>query len=546
MEILCHLLPDSTLLELESWLLDSATRQLTLTVSSIQNVVPCPVCVHPTGRIHSYYERTLTDLPWAECGVTIQLQVRKFFCLNADCQRRIFTERLPGIVVPWARKTARLGERLTAIGIALGGAAGERLGYRLGLAASRQTLLRLVRRVPMPRMTTPTVLGVDDWAYRKRQTYGTILVDLQNRQPVDLLPDREAETLTKWLRAHPGVEVISRDRSNTYRQGALLGAPMATQVADRFHLLQNLAETLEQVFNENAQVFKAIDATACEASASVTVPPPEIEPRDQARAQISRARRLETYQQVWELHDSGWTNKAIAQHLGISEKTVYRYLLSSTFAERRERKDRGSSHLDSDKPYLLKRWNSGCYQARVLFEELIARGSKTSYSSVARYVRCLKAAQGLPKRQRHTPSLQPALIKSQQHPLTPHRATWLVLRRPEHLDTDEKQRWLHLQTQCPALETAIALAQDFAQMVRARQSEQFDSWLEKTTQSQLPAFVRFAKGLNEDYDAVKAGMTLPWSNGQVEGQINRLKMLKRQMYGRAGIDLLSRRFLLAV
>lgn len=320
---------------------------------------------------------------------------------------------------------------------------------------------------------------------------------------------------------------------------------MAIQVADRFHLLQNLAEALEQVFSENGQALKAIEASGRQSSAIVAVPPPEIEPRDEARAQHSRARRLEIYQQVWELHDSGWTNKAIAQHLGIGARTVYRYLLSSTFAECRERKDRGSSHLDLDKPYLLERWNSGCHQARVLFEELIARGSKTSYSSVARYVRCLKAAEGLPKRQRHTPSSQPRLIKSQQRPLTPRRATWLVLRRPEHRAEGDEQRLGHLRSQCSALAEAIALAQDFAQMVRHRKPEQFDFWLERATQSHLPAFIRFAKGLNEDYDAVKAGMALPWSNGPVEGQINRLKMLKRQMYGRAKIDLLSQRFLLA-
>lgn len=537
------LLADSQALDLES--ITTSDTQVVLVVKTIQPTTSCPCCHQPTSRVHSHYQRIVADLPWQGVSVQLQLLTRKFFCINQRCSRRIFCERLPRVVAAYGRQTIRFNSALHLIGLLLGGQAGAKLANGLGMPISPDTILRRICHSQMPADVTPRVLGVDDWAYRKRQTYGTILVDLENRRPVALLPDREAETLTKWLRSHPGVEVISRDRSNTYRQGTLQGAPMAIQVADRFHLLQNLAEALEQVFNENAQVLKSINANNCQTSAIVTVPPPEIEPRDEARAQLCRARRLETYQQVWELHDSFWTNKAIAQHLGISARTVYRYLLSSTFAERRERKDRGSSHLDPDKTYLLKRWNSGCRQARVLFEELIARGSKTSYSSVARYIRCLKAAPRLHNRQHHTVS-QPRLFRSQQRPLTPRRVTWLVMCRPEHRTEKDEQQLTHLQSQSSVLEKAITLAQDFAQMVRNRQPEQFDSWLERANQSQLRAFTSFAQGLREDYDAVKAGMTLLWSNGPVEGQINRLKMLKRQMYGRASIELLSKRFLLTV
>lgn len=539
------LLADSQALALES--LTASDTQVVLVVKTIQPTASCPCCQQPTSRVHSHYQRTVADLPWQGVSVQLQLRTRKFFCINKSCLRRVFCERLPRVVVAYGRQTVRFSNALHLIGMMLGGQAGAKLASGLRMSISPDTLLRRIRQSQLPIHGTPRVLGVDDWAWRKGHRYGTILVDLERHQPIELLPDRETLTLANWLKAHPGVEIVARDRSKAYESGIRQGAPAAIQVADRFHLLQNLAETLEQVFNENTQALKAINATDDrQAPAIVTVPPPEIEPRDEVRAQHSRARRLAAYQQVWELHNSGWTNKAIAQHLGIGAKTVYRYLLSPTFIERRERKDRGSSHLDPDKSYLLHRWNSGCHQARVLFEELISRGSKTSYSSVARYVRCLKADLGLPKLQGHTPSSQPRLIKSQQLPLTPRRATWLVLRRTEHLDADEKQRLTHLQTQCPALEKAVTLTQDFAQMVRQRQPDQFDSWLEKATQSQLPAFIRFAKGLNDDYDAVKAGMTLPWSNGQVEGQINRLKVLKRQMYGRAGLNLLSRRFLLAI
>jgi transposase len=447
-----------------------------------------------------------------------------------------------------------MAKRQSSIALALGGIAGARLSHTLDYTTSRHTLLRLLVNLPLERVKTTTVVGVDDWAYRKGRNYGTILVNLETHQPITLLPDRESETLTKWLKAHPGVKVISRDRSKAYEKGARLGAPKAIQVADRFHLLKNLAEALEQVFNDHSSELKAVEQSLIsspvicgEGSEAVRVPLPESPPEAVEKAQQRRSRRLAIYEQVIKLREQGWSGKAIAMKLGIGKSTVFVYLRASQFPERKGRSDRGRSLVDPYKDYLLKLWNGGYHEAKQLFQELQQVGYRGSYDTVARYVKRLREALGIKPRQKSTSCKKlKMIVDDQKLPLTAHRATWLILRREENRDDEDKLIIKQLRAQHPTLSKAIELSQDFAQLIRERMPEQFDGWLSRALSSQLKSLVTFAQGLLSDYDAVKAGMTLEWSNGPVEGQINRLKMLKRQMYGRASLELLTRRFLWAV
>ena len=546
------MLPDATALRLEACDVDDTTAQITLRVQSTQTNAPCPLCATPARRIHSDYGRTLADLPWAQYRVCLQLRVRKWFCRNRACHRRIFTERLPTIAAPWARRTLRLAQRLVALGVALGGTAGVRLGHAWDLAVSRNTLLRGLRRQSTPSFPTPTVLGVDDFALRKRHTYGTILVDLERRQPVALLPDRTAATLAQWLQEHPGVAVIARDRSTAYAEGARQGASEAIQVADRFHLLQNLREALDQVFITHSPILDAVNETMRQqpvplpdGAMAVPVPPHDIPLPAQQRAAQRQARRQALHTQVWALHHQGWTAPAMAQHLGMSLRTVQRDLQRATFTGRKQRSDRGDSVLNPYKGSLLERWNAGCRTAARLFRDLQQQGYAGRYALVAAYARRLRQAQGLAPGQRCPRRPLPRVAEPVCPPLTPRRATWLVLRRATKRTEAETQQLTQLHAQAAEVAEAIDLAQDFLQLVRQRQPEHFDAWLERASTSALEAVQRFASGLRDDYAAVTAGMTLPWSTSPVEGHINRLKMVKRQMFGRAHLDLLSRRFLRA-
>jgi transposase len=555
-----HALPDTTSLQLNTWYIDDARAQITLLISSTQVAPRCPGCDAPARSVHSRYIRTLADLPWGSYGITWRLRVRKLFCRNPACARRIFTERLPGLVAPWARRTLRLAARLLAMGLALGGAAGVRLSRHFGLTVSRNTLLRMIRRTPCPEISAPQVLSVDDFALRKRHTYGTILLDLERGRPLALLPDREAETVAQWLQAHPGVEVYVRDRAEAYAEAARLGAPAACQVADRFHLLQNLADVLTDVFRAHASQLAHVNAQSTAVPpplhdpgspaigpdlSTVPLAPPQPSMRAAALAAARRAQRVAHYEQVWTYHRQGWTLDAIAHQVGLSRRTVRRYLQSPAFPERQPRHSRGRSILDPYKATLLAGWNSGCRNGWHLFRTIRNQGFQGQYGIVALYVRRMRQAQDLAPRQRRSDRPLPTVTEAPRRPLTPRRATGLVLRPAERSTDQDRHQLAQLTAQAPELAEAVALAQDFAALVRQRQPTQLDPWLTRAATSALAPFRRLAKGLRADYAAVKAGVTLPWSQGPIEGHINRLKMLKRQMFGRARVDLLAQRFLLA-
>lgn len=529
---------------------------ITITAASTNIAADCPHCGRTSDRTHSHYVRTLHDLPIGPHAVTVRVRVRRFRCRNRACPRMIFCERLPNLGGVRARRTYAQQAALRQIGLALGGAAGARLAERMGLPASPSTILRLVQAVADNLREAPRVLGVDDWAWRKGQRYGTILVDLERRRPIDLLPERSVESFAAWLRAHPGVEVIARDRGSTYADGARQGAPGAVHVADRYHLLCNVGDALERVLARKHACLKEA-ALACgeipvvcakrsESSPTLAVTATTRGPtRSEEEKQDRRARRLRLYETIVGLRQEGHSLDAIARRAGVSLKTVRRFLRAEGFPERAPYPQRPTS-LSPFEDYLRGRLAAGSQNAKVLWEEIRALGFRGSAVTVRRYVGPRRLARGQRGRTARWSRTGVARLQHVSQPvraLSPRQARWLLLRpvtvlRPEELAYREQ-----LLRQDEAIGEAQALADDFTQLVRERDPAALAPWLVRAGHSALGEFREFVVALRRDLSAVEAALTYEWSSGQTEGQINRLKMLKRQMYGRASLPLLKRRFL---
>ena len=305
----------------------------------------CPLCSEPSSSIHCHYRRTLRDAPCAGRRVRLSLTVRKFSCRNPSCERKVFAERLPDFVEPWARMTIRYCQQITSIGLATCGKGGTRLAARLGIQTTRQTILR--RIMDLPEVSTGSVLflGIDDFSFRRGYRFGTILVNLESRRVVDLLPDRQAETAAAWMYHHPDLFVVSRDRGSAYASAASQAAPQATQCADRFHVVKNLTEATQLLLARcQAEILAAKDQEESNRqepnkpliSIEQWRPP---EPRSVEKARLARrASRYARYQQVLEFGQQGMTPKEIAGRLGLSSRTVQKWLAAATFPEARKRR----------------------------------------------------------------------------------------------------------------------------------------------------------------------------------------------------------------
>jgi transposase len=511
---------------------------LCVSLLSTQPTSHCPLCGSAATRIHSRYQRRLADLPSTGQPVHFVLAVRKFFCDVPTCPRKIFAERLAPFVAPSARVTARLFQMVQIIGLATGGRLGVRVTDCMGIQISRLTILRRIMALPAKPVGPVTQVGIDDFSFKRGRTFGTILVNMQTHQVVDVLADRKAETSATWMTSHPEIKLVSRDRGGDYASAAATGAPQAVQCADRFHILKNLGEALEGCLARHlaAKRQKQTQETVDE-HRPIGHTPGSVKrsPKVERLQQAYREERLACYEQVMALRKLGMSQATIAERVGIGHSTVSRWLAASTLPETR----RGPymSRLDPYLPYLFQRWEAGYHNMATLFRELVDRGYKGSYESVRDHLVRL-----LPEGKKNASKG----AKLSSTPLPSRQATFLFLSRPEKLDTEEQETVRQLSLCHPEVNLAYKLVQQFAQMLRTRRGEQLDTWLEQVRASQIRELQSFVLGIERDKAAVLAGLTLPQNSGLVEGKVNKLKLIKRMGYGRAKFPLLRQRVLHAL
>src|SRR6266568_3672565 len=461
----------------------TVANEITITLRTTSPTAACPCCGTISKRVQSRYRRTLHDLPMSGRLVHLIIEVRRFFCKKSTCAQKIFAEQLPALCRPHAQRTKRLQEALCRLGLAVGGQAGEDRGCEQGMSGSRDTILRLVRKFELPAAQEPRVIGLDDWAWKRRRRYGTLICDLEQRRPLDLLPDRRVETVSAWLQAHPHIAIVSRDGSSEYASAIKKGAPQARQVSDRWHLVKNLAACVSvQIARTLAQLRRAEERRPAQT---------------QAVQQARQAERTARYEHILELQKQGMKSGEIARTLGMSQRTLQRWIATGNIPYSHRKRQRASL-IDPYKTYLLKRWHQGCHKGAQLEKELRAKGYKGSQHGVYRYLETLKASIPAPskhkKASKRASSIQPNALLT----LSASQATWLFFRKQEDLKPEEQENLRQLRQASLDLEVTYQLVEEFLHMVRERTGERLDFWLKKVDASQLQAFHTFVTGVQKD------------------------------------------------
>ncbi|HEX3305199.1 MAG TPA: ISL3 family transposase, partial [Streptosporangiaceae bacterium] len=483
------------------------------------------------------------DLPLGGRRVQVIAHIRRFKCVNPRCAQSTFSEQIPGLTKPFARRTPPLTDALADVALALAGRPGSRLTAKLAMPCCRDVLIRLIRAHPVPGAGHIDVLGVDDFAVRRGQSYNTILIDMATHRPVDVLPDRESGTLAAWLRQHPEVRAVCRDRAGAYAEGIRTGAPRAIQVADRFHLWKNLCEAAEKTVAAHHHCLRA----AAAAQAGPEPPAPVSLPAAEPAAQPRRVRRLAErtrarYAEVQECLARGLSRAAVSRELNLDIQTVRRFANASCAEELLAKAEHRSTKLDPFIDLVNQRWNEGVTNAGAIAAELRALGFRGDTQTVRRYLQPFRLpgtsrSHPDPDRRKPAPAV-PAVPK-------PRAISKALLTHPGRLSEDDALIVKNATAGCAHLERLQQHVRSFAKMMARRRGQELPAWLEAVEAGDLPELRSLAAGMRRDLAAVINGLTLEHSSGAVEGNVTRVKRLKRDGYGRANFDLLRARILVA-
>lgn len=493
-----------------------SSDSIILAVRSKAVMAECPLCGTASRRIHSRYARQVADLPCAGRQIRLRVIARRFLCEIPHCRRRIFAERFGQDIVPVrSRRTARLECIVHHLGLALGGRPAASFAKRLMLPVSNDTLLRVVRRRARLRAEPLIVAGIDDWAFRKNHCYGTIVCDLERRRVVKLLPNREIATVQAWLSDHPGIRIVSRDRGGGYGEAAAKALPEALQVADRWHLMENASAAFLGAVRRSMRVIRtAIGATTIN---------PELLTCAERLQFNGYLRREETNAAIMALVKDGVPLKEIARRTGHSRKLARQVSRGESTDIFRTRQ----STLDAHLPFIDAQWTTGCRNGAELWRRLQAHGFRGSLRVVSEWTTRRRRAEKATNQQ------------LQKVPSARTIARLMTTAR-DHLSKADAVTIAAIEERVPTLVEARMLVEKFQVILRKKRVDDLDPWIAAASTGLIASF---ASGITNDKAAVRAAITEPWSNGQTEGQITKLKLVKRQMYGRAKIDLLQARLI---
>ncbi|HFK5535976.1 TPA: ISL3 family transposase [Elizabethkingia anophelis] len=524
-------------LQLKAETIYSESGVLYIHTSVCQKYSACPICGKRSKRIHSRYSRTLLDLPISGHMVKVKLKTRKYFCDNAVCPRKVFTERFDYEIRPYYRRMVRSNDLITRMALELGGNTGAAISRYVGIPVSPTTILRVIKRIEIqPKALTSGIIGVDDWAFKNGKTYGTVIIDLERKEVIDLLPDRESGTLAEWLRKHPEITTVSRDRYGPYALGIKTGAPHARQVADRFHLLMNLGEATRRIFQSKGKELREVFTlyndpkrriSSCfeikqQAPSSLKTAEPNI-----STANIDVARQHK-FDKVKELYSTGITLRQIARITKLARGTVRKYVLMEQLEKRQSR---SSTNLEAFINFLLQEENRG-KTYRELHKSIVQMGFNGKYTQF-----CCKMNEVY--------SMQPFTRTKPEAPIvvktwSPTKLSIMLYMESEDIQGNEDRDFLKLLLETlPQIKQLEQLVKGFKQLFVVKEDGLLKSWIEEAVKSEC-GLKNFAKNLLKDYEAVNNAVITTISNGQVEGQVNRIKNIKRKMYGRAGFQLLRK------
>lgn len=526
------ILPETKFLRVEK--IVAINDQIEIHMKSCKDYSICPSCHRPSYRVHSDYQRKPRDLPWINTPVSLHLSVHRFFCDTSNCKYKIFTERFPDLISPYGRNTDRLINTLRVISFANGGEEGSKVLKSLGIKISADTLIRIIRKSPeFITNETPNAVGIDDWSFKKGSKYGTIIVDNETGKPVELLPDREVKTVENWLKLHPGIEYITRDRARYYKNAIDNGSPNTIQIADRWHLIKNLIESVQRLLIRKNNILLTTARTISLEETKPQIQKPliidEIKSKSERETIFRRKRRVERFDIVKGLSAQGLTISEIEKEIKIDRKTIMKYLTIEQLPEIIR-----PSKLGKFKPYLEKRWIEGCHNCLVLWQEICSQGFRGSYGAVKYFIK--------PRRRRKHKAANFVSTSSKDYIKSPKESAFIILKEDKDLRESDKNFRNKLFQLYPDISRISEIVKDFKTVFKNKDIKGFFECVGKMMKSEKE-IGSFANGLKTDWEAVKAAVCLDWSNGKTEGNVNRLKLIKRKMYGRANFDLLRLRVL---